>query len=110
MKGKDLKNIIRQFADISKSGVITDEYRGYMGFHKIMPHAFINHKISYAKGEIHTNNIEGFWALLKRGVMGQYHSISKKHLQRYVEEFCYRFNNRNNENMFNEVLNLAVGG
>jgi transposase-like protein len=110
LKGTDLKRIIRQFADIKKSGVVTDEYRGYRGFHKIMPHAALNHQIAYTKGEIHTNTIEGFWALLKRGVMGQYHSISRKHLQKYIEEFCYRFNNRGNEQAFEETLTLAIGG
>ena len=45
-------------------------------------------------GDIHTNTIEGFWALLKRGMFGQFHSVSKKHLQRYVDEFCFRYNLR----------------
>ena len=45
-------------------------------------------------GILHTNTIESFWALLKRGMFGQFHSVSRRHLQRYVDEFCYRYNLR----------------
>ncbi len=45
-------------------------------------------------GDIHTNTIKGFLALLKRGIFGQFHSISEKYLQRYIDEFCYRYNRR----------------
>ena len=61
----------------------------------MLPHAVIKHQRWYVDGDIHTNTIEGFWALLKRGMFGQFHSVSRKHLQRYVDEFCYRYNLRN---------------
>ena len=48
-------------------------------------------------GDIHTNTIEGFWGLLKRGMFGQFHSVSGRHLQRYVDEFCYRYNMRDDD-------------
>lgn len=48
----------------------------------------------YARGNTHTNTIEGFWGILKRGLSGIYNSVSRKHLQRYVDEFCWRFNTR----------------
>ena len=61
---------------------------------KLLPHSVIKHADWYVDGDIHTNTIEGFWALLKRGMFGQFHSVSRRHLQRYVDEFCYRYNLR----------------
>jgi hypothetical protein len=48
----------------------------------------------YAKGNVHTNTVEGFFALLKRGVMGSFHHVSKGHLHRYCDEFAFRYSNR----------------
>lgn len=53
---------------------------------------------------IHTNSVEGFWALLKRGIKGNFHWLSKKHLSSYVKEFEFRYNNRENEMVFSDVL------
>lgn len=58
---------------------------------------------------IHTNGVENFWSLFKRGVIGQYHQVSTKHLHRYLDEFTFRFSNRNAGNLFLLVLmNLAI--
>lgn len=73
---------------------MTDEYKGYLGMDRIPPHDVIKHEDWYVDGDIHTNTIEGFWALLKRGIVGQFHHVSQKHLQRYVDEFCFRYNLR----------------
>jgi len=57
------------------------------------------------KGNIHTNNIEGFWSLLKRGIGGVYHSVSEKYLQSYINEYGFRYNHRKDEKpMFLTVL------
>jgi len=62
-------------------------------------------------GDIHTNTIESLWALLKRGMFGQFHSVSKKHLQKYVDEFCYRYNLRKADpmDMFDLTINRGLG-
>ena len=76
---------------------MTDEYTGYSRMSQVLPHSVIKHQDWYVDGNIHTNSIEGFWALLKRGVFGQFHSVSRKHLQRYVDEFCFRYNLRQHD-------------
>ena len=62
-------------------------------------------------GEIRTNTIEGFWALLKRGMFGQFHNVSRRHLQRYVDEFCYRYNLREADPVaaFDLTINRGLG-
>lgn len=56
------------------------------------------------RGLAHTNNMESFWSLLKCGVVGTYHNVSKKYLPLYLAEFQYRFNNRKNPNIFFGVI------
>jgi len=58
----------------------------------------------YVRGEVHTQNIDSFWALLKRGVMGTYHHISKKYLPLYLNEFSFRHNNRNEADIFGKAI------
>lgn len=87
--------------------VITDEYRSYaqlpkFGYH----HDFVNHKETYVKGDIHTNNIENVWSTFKRGVRGVYRNVSKKYLQAYADEYAFRYSNRySKEKMFDLILN-----
>lgn len=61
------------------------------------------------KDGIHTNSVEGFWSLLKRGIKGNFHWLSKKHLSSYVKEFEFRYNNRENELVFGDVLGRMLG-
>ncbi len=56
------------------------------------------------RGEVHTNSMESFWSLLKRGIVGTYHKVSKKYLPLYLAEFQYRFNNRNNPDIFGAAV------
>ena len=94
LKAKDLRKLILKSIDTNNSILITDEYTGYNRVNNIVPHETINHSYEYARGDIHTNTIESFWAILKRGLMGQFHWVSKKYLNAYIDEFCYRYNNR----------------
>ena len=73
----------------------TDEYTSYNRLKRVYDHQTVKHNQSqYVNGRVHTNTIESFWALLKRGVYGIYHFTSKKHLQLYVDEFVFRYNTR----------------
>lgn len=85
----------------------TDEWLGYKGLERIYDHGIVKHNQSqYVVGRIHTNTIEGFWSLLKRGIVGIYHFTSKKHLQMHVDEFVFRYNTRNKttQSRFNILL------
>lgn len=78
--------------------VYTDEWQGYKGIDRIYNHLYVKHKErEFVAGRIYTNNIEGFWGILKRGIIGIYHSTSKKHLQLYVDEFVFRYNTRQDD-------------
>ena len=75
----------------------TDEYTSYKSLQRIYDHQFVKHSGNqYVQGRVHTNTIEGFWSILKRGIFGVYHFTSKKHLQLYVDEFVFRYNSRKN--------------
>ena len=65
----------------------------------------VNHsKDEYVRGVVHTANIDSFWSLLKRGIMGSFHHVSKKYLPLYMNEFSFRFNNRHNPDMFGTAI------
>ena len=75
------------------------------------PHKRVQHsKKVYVSGDVHTNTIEGFWALMKRGIGGVYHSVSEKHLQSYLDEYVFRYNNRDVEGrgMFTAFMDRAA--
>ena len=76
------------------SVVYTDEHGAYRGIPGVR-HETVSHGTGeYVRGQAHTNGIESFWAMLKRGLIGTYHQVSAKHLQRYVDEFAGRHNHR----------------
>ena len=85
--------------------VATDEHMGYAKLKREFPHQTVNHaKGEYVRGNVHTGNLDSFWSLLKRGVMGTFHNVSKEHLPLYLAEFSYRHNNRNNPDIFADVI------
>ncbi|MEP6683085.1 MAG: IS1595 family transposase [Parafilimonas sp.] len=93
-KATTLKLIIETMV-ATGSIIVTDEWLGYSDLSNKYPHVVINHKeYEYVRGAFHTNGIENFWSLLKRGIYGIYHQVSPKHLHRYCNEFSYRYNAR----------------
>ncbi|HEY2234627.1 MAG TPA: IS1595 family transposase [Candidatus Angelobacter sp.] len=75
----------------------TDDFYGYWGLYKEFTHEIVNHAETYVNGKIHTNGIENFWALLKRGLSGTYVAVEPFHLFRYLDEQSFRYNNRGNK-------------
>ncbi|MBI1897254.1 MAG: IS1595 family transposase [Acidobacteria bacterium] len=78
---------------LAGSTIFTDALQSYNGLDEFQ-HAVIDHAVSYVNGEVHTNGLENFWSLLKRGLHGTYVSVEPYHLFRYLDEQAYRFNNR----------------
>lgn len=76
-----------------KSVLMTDEYRGYNGMHRLLSHLRVNHSRAYTNGYINTNTIESFWAMLKRGHYDQFHHFSDKYADNYIAQFAYKWNN-----------------
>lgn len=93
----------------------TDEYAGY----NTLSHAYVSRRINHAQsyveddlfsgqyGRVHTNTIEGFWAIVKRAILGQYHHVSRKHLGGYLQEIAWRYNHRSSRDAFADLLGAA---
>ena len=87
--------------------IVTDEYSAYHGLKaKGYSHESVCHGAKeYVRGDIHTNGIEGFWSQMKRSIDGTHHHVSRKHLQKYADEFAFRFNRRKSQKpMFSLVV------
>ena len=101
----ELKKLVEKYVDTENSVLISDEFKGYNRFNKIIEHVKIDHSKMYSYKGLNTNSIESFWAIIKRGIIGQYHKVSPKYLPNYIAEFVYKYNNRDdNEYMFDELL------
>jgi transposase-like protein len=93
------------------SALYTDALPSYSGLAQDYAHAIVDHAVAYVDGRVHTNSLENFWSLLKRGIAGTYVSVEPFHLFRYLDEQSFRFNNRkgNDSSRFNRVLSQIVG-
>ncbi len=111
VKMKTLKGMIHEYV-LPKSTIYTDEFVSYSGLttmgknvtdeqgkrtwkHSGYQHRRINHSTGVSvQGAVHTNTIEGFWSLIKRGIGGSHHAVSQKLLQNYLDEYAFRYNRR----------------
>ena len=110
LTGLQILMIFDKIVKSQKNIVITDEFRSYERLAKLTDiiHFQIDHRFSYADGDIHTNTIESFWAVVKRSVYGIYHRISVKYLQAYINEMTFRWNHREIDSSFDIVLRNAI--
>jgi transposase-like protein len=88
--------------------ILTDEHRGYIGLKDRLHHTVCHSMGEYVNGQAHTNGIESFWSLFKRGYHGTFHHISKKHMHRYVDEFAGRHNIRY-KNTMDQMSDVVKG-
>jgi transposase-like protein len=108
---------MKDHVDPNVKMLITDEWPAYppalqsAGIHELQHHTIRHKDHVYVQGPIYTNTVESAFSLFKRGIMGAFHKVSLKHLQRYLNEFSWRFNNRKNPDLFGlAVRRLALAG
>ena len=114
VKGSTLLGMVKQHV-LPDSMIFTDELNSYDGIKHMnrgYKHRRIKHSARvYVRGDVHTNTIEGFWSLVKRGIGGVYHAVSQKYLQSYLDEYSFRYNRRDKGNLiFNAILERVSGG
>ena len=104
VKGTTLAQFIR-FNVAPGSKIHTDEFSAYLWLDSSeFAHEPVNHQEIYVDGDVHTNGVENVWSLFKRGIMGVFHKVSSKYLPLYLNEFEFRFNNRDEFNMMDRVF------
>jgi transposase-like protein len=105
VRASTLTEFVRESVSTKVSLLCTDQWVGYKHLDKEFPHATVDHaRGQYVVGAVHTQTIEGFWSLIKRGMIGTFHKVSHKYLPLYVAEFQFRYNNRDNEDIFGEAI------
>jgi transposase-like protein len=105
VRADTLCDFVREAVSHKVSLLCTGQWKGYRKLDKGYPHATIDHsKGQYVIGAIHTQTIEGFWSIFKRGVMGTFHKMSAKYMPLYVAEFQFRYNNRENADIFGTAI------
>lgn len=94
-KAATLRPLLKSNIDLTNAHLMTDEYWAYNRINRFLPHDVIRHKSEYVRGEIHTQGIESYWSIVKRGAYGTYHHLDAGYLSCYLNEFEFRFNRRN---------------
>jgi len=108
VKSSTLQSFVNEAVSEKVSLLCTDQWVGYKGLDKNYPHATIDHaEHQYVVGAVHTQTIEGFWSIFKRGIVGSFHKVSAKYLPLYVAEFQFRYNNRFNADIFATAIEGA---
>jgi transposase-like protein len=105
-----LKGFVRDTVADDCARIMTDEAHGYKGIgdHNTTHETVQQSADEYGRGDVHTNSIDGAFGLFKRSIVGTFHQISHKHLDRYLDEFEFRYNNRKNPYLFRETLTRLV--
>lgn len=101
---KTMQGFVREAVSTKVDLLATDEHPSYQGLSDF-PHDIVRHSAGqYVTGAVHTQTIDSFWSLIKRGIMGTYHKVSAKYLPLYVAEFEWRYNNRKNADIFGSAI------
>ena len=105
VKQATLEAFVNEAVSDKVSLLCTDQWVGYRNLGEKFNHGTVDHsKHQYVVGAVHTNTIEGFWSIFKRGIVGTFHNVSKRYLHLYVAEFQFRYNNRFNDDIFGTAI------
>jgi len=106
-----LRPIMLKSIDLKSSRLVTDGNPAYRSIKEHLPHDIIDHEIEYVRGDVHTQNIDSYWSLLKRGVYGVFHHVGENYLPQYLNEFQFRFNRRkiSDEERFASLMSQTQG-
>jgi IS1 family transposase/transposase-like protein len=105
VKTSTLEAFVNEAVSEKVSLLCTDQWVGYAHLSDKFPHATVDHaKKQYVVGAVHTQTIEGFWSIFKRGIVGSFHKVSRKYMPLYVAEFQFRYNNRFNSDIFGAAI------
>ncbi len=109
-KGKTVKGFLKDSVSDDAEAIYTDSHKSYRGIgDENTRHEYVDHSAEeWVRGDVHTNTIENAWSLFDRAVIGAYHQLSRKHLNAYLSEFEFRFNNRENPHLFRDTLIALV--
>lgn len=113
LTGKQLFKILDKVCK-DNTTVMTDDFSGYNFLNRENANKYVRLTVNHSSGQfyagngIHTNGIESFWSVLKRGIYGTYHHVSMKYLQNYVNEFCFRQNHRKDGKVFDRLVSQCV--
>jgi len=118
LTGIEMLRMLKQYVNMKNSTVMTDDFSSYNRFDKVIQHYTVNHSekeyvkhLEGIKDSIHTNTIEGVWSIIKNGIRGQYHVLSKKYLPFYLAEAAYKYNRRGKSEKkaaFGETIENAI--
>ena len=110
VKRDTLHSFIRRTVRDEAEAIYTDDLKSYIGIgDEDTRHETVNHSAEeWVIGDVHTNGIEGVWSLFKRSIVGTFHKMSAKHMDRYLEELEWRYNNRDNPHIFRDTLARIV--
>ena len=114
VSGRDrerLHGFIKRHVADEADAIFTDDWAAYRGIEdEDTRHETVNHSAEeWVRGEVHTNGVESLWSLLQRSLIGAYHKVNVKHLERYLDELAWRFNGRENPNLFRDTLARMLG-
>ena len=99
-KGSTIAKFIKKFVKTNDAELYTDQYKGYNEVGREMQHQTMNRSEKWEAGAVHTNTMEGFWSFVKRAWYGQHHHYSTGYTPLYLAEACYKYNSRNEDNVF----------
>lgn len=107
--GKEIKPLLKNSVDVN-SVIVTDGFGGYKDLNKsFKKHVILNHSKKIRRiGKYHTNTIEGFWSMLKRAIVGQFHRLTNRYLQSYINEMSFKYNYRFHENPFELLISKSL--